>query len=154
MNLLIETQEEVFAELQSSNEENVSANEEFQTLNEELETSKEEIEASNEELITANCELQKRNDLLSEFQEYSEAITSTIHEPMLVMYTDFKVKSANKSFYDKFRLKREDTEGKNLFELDKGQWNIAQLKKALNEILAKNSDFKDLELKQILSNNE
>jgi two-component system, chemotaxis family, CheB/CheR fusion protein len=70
--------------LQSANEEVVSSNEELQTVNEELETSKEEIESTNEELITTNQELQTRIDLLNESYEYSDAIVSTMHDPMLV----------------------------------------------------------------------
>jgi two-component system CheB/CheR fusion protein len=84
-------------ELQSLNEEIVSSNEELQSLNEELETSKEEIESTNEELTTSNQELH-RNQQIEELYSYSEAIISTIHEPMLILDKDMKIRSANKSF--------------------------------------------------------
>ena len=80
----------------------VSSNEELQTVNEELETSKEEIESANEELTTTNQELQTRNDLLNESYEYSNAIVSTMHEPMLILGKDIRVQSANKAFYETF----------------------------------------------------
>ena len=146
MNSLIDSQDKTLEDLQSSNEENVSANEEFQTLNEELETSKEEIEATNEELNTTNQELQIRNDLLTESKEYSDAITSTIHEPMLVLHTDFRVKSANTSFYNKFHLQKSETEGKVLFELGNRQWNIPKLRELLNELVTRSRGFKNLEV--------
>ncbi|HQW21906.1 MAG TPA: CheR family methyltransferase [Bacteroidia bacterium] len=146
MSSLIESHEKTFEELQASSEENVSANEEFQTLNEELETSKEEIEATNEELISTNQELQIRNDLLMEWQTYSEAIASTIHEPMLVLHTDFKVKSANKAFYEIFSLRPEETENKILFDLGNGQWNIPKLREQLNEIVDNNGSFKNVQV--------
>ncbi len=146
MGTLIESNEKTFEELQAYSEENVSANEEFQTLNEELETSKEEIEATNEELISTNQELQILNDLLTELQGYSDAITSTIHEPMLVLQTDFKVKSANRAFYDKFSLLPEEVENKTLFELGSGQWNIPRLREVLNEIVANNGSFKNIQI--------
>jgi two-component system CheB/CheR fusion protein len=146
MNSIIESQENTFEELQAANEEIISTNEEFQTLNEELETSKEEIQATNEELISTNQELQMRNDLLSESYEYSNAIIATIHEPMLVLHRNFTVKSANKSFYDKFRVKQEDTEGVVLFDLGNKQWNITKLREVLNDIISKNKSFENFEV--------
>ena len=146
INSIIESQETTNEELQAANEEAVSSNEEFQTLNEELETSKEEIEATNEELLSTNQNLQIRNDLLSESHEYSEAIIATLHEPMLVLHKDFRVKSANKSFYKKFLVKKEETEEMSLFELGNKQWNIPKLRKVLHDILSKNSSFENFEV--------
>jgi len=146
MNSIIETQETTYEELQAANEEIVSTNEEFQTLNEELETSKEEIQASNEELLSTNHELQTRNDMLTESYDYSEAIIATIHEPMLVLNKDLYIKSANKSFYKKFLVKKEDTEGKFLFELGNNQWNIPKLRELLSEVIPKNNSFQNFEV--------
>ncbi len=146
MNTIIEAQETTYEELQAANEEIVSTNEEFQTLNEELETSKEEIQASNEELLSTNHELQMRNDLLSESYEYSEAIIATIHEPMLVLNKELHVKFANKSFYKKFQVKKEETEGRFLFELGNNQWNILKLRELFNDILSKNRGFENFEV--------
>jgi len=146
INSIIESQETTNEELQAANEEVVSSNEEFQTLNEELETSKEEIEATNEELLSTNQNLQIRNDLLSESQEYSEAIIATLHEPMLVLHKDFRIKSANKSFYKKFLVKKDETEEISLFELGNKQWNIPKLRKMLHDIISKNSSFENFEV--------
>lgn len=146
---IIESQEAMHEELQAANEEIVSSNEEFQTLNEELETSKEEIQASNEELLSTNHELQTRNDLLTESYEYSEAIIATLHEPMLILNKQLHVKSANKSFYNKFQVKREDTEGKYLFDLGNHQWNIPELRELLNNILSKNNGFENFEVTHV-----
>jgi two-component system CheB/CheR fusion protein len=148
---IFETQENLYQELQAANEEIVSSNEEFQTLNEELETSKEEIESTNEELICTNQELQKRHGLLIESYEYSEAIIATIHEPMLVLDKNFKVISANKSFYKKFQVNKEQTEGKLLFDLGDKQWNIKKLREVLHEIIFENSSFENFEVTQTFS---
>jgi PAS domain S-box-containing protein len=129
----------------------VSSNEEYQTLNEELETSKEEIEVTNEELISTNQELQVRNDLLTESQEYSDAIIATVHEPMLILDKDFHVKSANKSFYEKFLVKKEDTEGHLLFDLGNKQWNITELEDALKRIFSDNKGFENFEVRHSFS---
>ncbi|MGZ3895048.1 MAG: chemotaxis protein CheB [Bacteroidia bacterium] len=146
---VIESQEAAYQELQVANEEIVSANEEFQTLNEELETSKEEIEATNEELITTNQELQLRNDLLQESYDYSEAIVGTLHEPMLVLNEKLQVKSASKSFYKKFHARKEETEGKLIFDLGEKQWKIPELAKLLADVCSKNKDFDNFEVTHV-----
>ncbi len=142
-------QEMFTQELQSANEEVVSSNEELQSLNEELETSKEEIESANEELTTTNQELQTRNDLLDESYNYSEAITATIHEPMIVLDKNFCVKSANNSFYKQFNVKEDEVRGIQLFNVGNRQWNIPHLRKLLEEIIPKNSSFHDYEVSHV-----
>jgi two-component system CheB/CheR fusion protein len=138
--------EAVTKELQSANEEVVSSNEELQTVNEELETSKEEIESANEELTTTNQELQTRNDLLNEAYGYSEALFATIHESMLVLDKNLRVKSANKTFYKIFNVNEEETEGVLLYDLGNKQWNIPRLRELLEDLLPKNTHFHDFEI--------
>ncbi len=145
-------QEAFTEELQSANEEVVSSNEELQTVNEELETSKEEIESANEELTTTNQELQTRNDLLNESYEYSNAIVSTMHEPMLVLGKDLCVKSANKAFYEKFGVTEAQTVGVLLYDLGNKQWNIPALRVLLEDIIPKNSRFYNYEVKHTFLN--
>lgn len=145
--LAIAQEHEAFTEeLQSANEEIVSSNEELQTVNEELETSKEEIESANEELTTINQELQTRNDLLNEAYDYSEAVFDTIHEPMIVLDKNLRVKSANKTFYKIFNVKKEETEGLLLFDLGNKQWNIPRLRELLEDILPRNTHFNNFEI--------
>jgi len=145
--LAIAQEHEAFTEeLQTANEEVVSSNEELQTVNEELETSKEEIESANEELTTTNQELQTRNDLLNEAYDYSEAVFATIHEPLIVLDKNLRVKSANKRFYKLYNTKVEETEGMLLYDLGNKQWNIPRLRELLEEILPRNTHFHDFEI--------
>jgi two-component system CheB/CheR fusion protein len=146
MHSIIEEQEASVEELQSANEEIISSNEELQSINEELETSKEEVESANEELLTINTELQVRNEQLSESYEYSQAIFETIEEAVLVLDKDFRVKSANKSFYKIFRVTEQETEGMLLFELGNKQWNILKLRELLEEVIPNNRSFKGFEI--------
>lgn len=133
---ITELQEITFEELQSAHEEIVSSNEEYQTLNEELETSREELEVTNEELMSSNQEFQVRNELLTESEEYSDAIFATIQKPILILDKDFIVKSANNSFYQKFFLKKEATEGCSLFDLGEKQWDLPDLHLALQQTIS------------------
>lgn len=146
MAIVIESQDRAYEELQVANEEIISASEEFQTLNEELETSKEEIEATNEELLTTNQELQMRNEQLAESYNFSEALSETMHEPMLILDKTLHIKSANNSFHKKFKIIKKNTEGKSLFELGNHKWNIPILREMLEKVIQKNASIYDFEI--------
>ncbi|RYZ28911.1 MAG: PAS domain S-box protein [Chitinophagaceae bacterium] len=146
MRSVLEEQEAAHEELQSVNEEIISSNEELQSINEELETSKEELESSNEELLTINQELQMRNEQLAEIQEYSEAVFTTIRESLLILDKNLRIKNANSTFYKTFHMTEEETEGKLLYDLGNGQWNIPKLKELLEDIIPRNSQVMDFEV--------
>jgi two-component system CheB/CheR fusion protein len=148
MKSVTEDQEAINEELQSANEELLSGSEELQSLNEELETSKEEIQSTNEELITLNHELFDRNDQLNLSRIYSESIVATIREPLIILDRDFRVKTANRSFYDKFRTTEEATEGKLLYDIGNGQWNIHALRSMLGNVLLNQNKVTGFEIKQ------
>ena len=146
MQSITEDQEAANEELQSANEELLSGSEELQSLNEELETSKEELQSTNEELITVNQELFDRNEQLNQARLYAEAIVTTIHEPLLVLNQDFKIISANKSFYKNFSITEEETIGKILFDLQNKHWNIPGLRSQLLRIQTENEKFLEWEI--------
>ncbi|MCW3117214.1 MAG: signal transduction histidine kinase with CheB and CheR, partial [Chitinophagaceae bacterium] len=146
MRSILGEQETSHEELQSANEEILSSNEELQSINEELETSKEEIESSNEELMTINTELQTRNEQLAEAHGYSEAIIGIIHEAVLVLENNFNVKTANKSFYKIFQNEAESTKGKSIFTLNKGHWNMPELRKLLENTSSQNNQVPGFEV--------
>jgi two-component system, chemotaxis family, CheB/CheR fusion protein len=133
-------------ELQSANEEILSANEELQSINEELETSKEELQSANEELTTINEELQTRIDELKQSRDYAEAIIETIHGPLIVLNGQMRVRTANKAFYEFFKLNRDETEGRYLHELSNGMWDIPALTTHLQQIFPRKIHFKDFEI--------
>ncbi|WP_247233422.1 chemotaxis protein CheB [Telluribacter sp. SYSU D00476] len=138
-------------ELQSANEEVLSSNEELQSINEEIETSKEEMQSTNEELITINEELYQRNIELKEAGEYREAIVETIREPLVVLTSDLRIKTANRAFYADFRVSAKETEGNFFFEIGNRQWDIPGLRKQLTEIIARNKSFDDFEVTHVFS---
>lgn len=146
MGSIILDQEFTNEELQSLNEEIVSSNEELQSLNEELETSKEEIESTNEELTTSNQELHARNQQIEELYSYSEAIMSAIHEPMLILDKDMKIRSANKSFCKTFHVTEKASLGTSLYKLNNNQWGFPGLRELLEEIVPNNVRFHDFEV--------
>jgi len=151
MRSITEDQEAANEELQSANEELLSGSEELQSLNEELETSKEEIQSTNEELTTLNQELFDRNGQLNLSRIYAESIVATIREPLIILDVHMRVKTANRSYYTIFKTTEEATEGKLLYEIGDGQWNISALRSMLENILSKEKTITDFEIKQTFS---
>ena len=146
MRSITEEQEASNEELQSANEELLSGSEELQSLNEELETSKEETQTSNEELIIVNQELYDRNEQLNLSRLYAESIVTTIREPLIILNRNLQVRSANKSFYTKFKTTQEETEGKAIFKLGNNQWDIPVLRKLLENLLPEKTSIIDFEV--------
>ncbi len=149
MSSITHDQEAANEELQSANEEIISSNEELQSLNEELETSKEEIESTNEELTTSNQELHARIQQIEELYTYYEGIIATVHEPVLVLDKNIRVKSANKSFCKMFRVVEHEIMGVSLYKLGNNQWNIPRLRELLEDIVPKNVRFHDFEVELV-----
>lgn len=77
---------------------------------------------------------------------YIKTVVDIVHEPILILDKNLHVRAANDSFYRKFQVEAKDTEGKNVYALGNGQWNIPALKKLLEDILPKNTFFKGFEV--------
>jgi chemotaxis protein methyltransferase CheR len=67
----------------------------------------------------------------------AEAIVDAIREPLLVLDLDLRVIAGSRSFYRAFGVMPRKTEGRLLFELGDGQWDIPGLRALLEEIVPK-----------------
>ena len=54
---------------------------------------------------------------------------------LLVLDGDLRVVTASRSFYLTFQVDRQSTQGKLLYDLGEGQWNIAELRMLLEKVL-------------------
>ncbi len=91
-------------------------------------------------------ELQRREAILQEVQSFAEAIVETVREPLLVLDKDLHVRMANQSFLETFRASKADTEGRLLYELGNGQWDIPELRRLLEDIIPQHTEFRDFEV--------
>ena len=146
MRSITEDMEAYNEELQSANEELQSGNEEAQSLNEELETSKEELQSTNEELIITNQELIDKQVQLNLSHFYSEAIVTTMREPLVVLDGALRVKTANASFYKKFNIEEKNIQGKLFYETQNHQFDDALLCTLLEKILPQKNSIEDFEI--------
>ena len=75
--------------------------------------------------------------------EYTECVVDTMREALIVLDRNLRVLNANHAFYEQFRVKKEDTEGKLIYELGNGQWDIPKLRELLEKILPQKTMFRD-----------
>jgi len=89
----------------------------------------------------------KRTELVvQEACKYAESIVETVHEPLVVLDANLRVISANRAFYQTFKVTAEETERQLIYKLGNRQWDIPKLYELLKDILPKNTTFDDFEV--------
>lgn len=84
--------------------------------------------------------------LVEDMENYAQNIVDTIREPLLILDATLRVQSANRAFYQTFQVSASETEGRLIYELGNGQWDIPDLRTLLEDIVPKSSMFDDFEL--------
>lgn len=87
-----------------------------------------------------------REPLVEDIQDYALNIVDTVREPLLILDTTLRVRSANRAFYQTFQVSPEETVDRLIYELGNGQWDIPDLRTLLEDIVPKSSVFNDFEL--------
>ena len=77
---------------------------------------------------------------------YAADIIATLREPFLVLDGDLRVRTANGAFYQSFRVSAEDTEGRLVYDLGDGQWDIPRLRALLHEVSSDHHPVSDFEV--------
>jgi PAS domain S-box-containing protein len=63
-------------------------------------------------------------------------IVETVREGLLVLDSDLAIRLANRSFCETFAVAPEDAVGRKLYELGNGQWDVPELRTALEAIIS------------------
>jgi two-component sensor histidine kinase len=91
----------------------------------------------------------------------AQGIVDTVREPVLVLDEELRVIAASRSFYSAFKVSPEDTNGRLLYALGDGQWDIPKLRVLLEKIIPERGvmegyevehEFPDLGLRTICLN--
>jgi PAS domain S-box-containing protein len=80
---------------------------------------------------------------------YAEGVIETVREPLVVLDAGLRVRTANRSFYEQFRVSRAETEGRLLHELGDRQWDVPGLRRLLEEVLPRDRHFDDFEVDHV-----
>src|SRR3984957_12703345 len=94
--------------------------------------------------MEANVE--NRSNELQLALAYAENIIATLGEPFVVLDKSLRVRTANASFYRDFHVSKEVTEGRLVYELGNGQWDIPQLRTLLPKVLSNSHPVENFEV--------
>jgi two-component sensor histidine kinase len=96
--------------------------------------------------ISDVTEEEKAKFELEGHREYVEKLIDSIRESLVVLDWELRVRHANSVFYTTFQVNSAETEGRLIFELSNGQWDIPELRKLLEEVLPQEQSFDDFEV--------
>ena len=123
----------------------------MEELRTKLDAAERRLQEASEILQAEVTERKRTEEIFEKAQEYTESIVETIREPLLVLASDLKVLSANRSFYDTFKVTRKETTGNLIYNLGNRQWDIPGLRMLLEDILTKNNKFDNYEVEHVFS---
>jgi two-component system CheB/CheR fusion protein len=96
-----------------------------------------------------DIDLLKRTVTAAEWaRDYASGIVEAVQVPLVTLDERLAVKSANGAFCNFFGGAQAETEGRSLFELGSGQWDIPALRAMLGDMLATNSQFQGFEVER------
>jgi two-component sensor histidine kinase len=76
----------------------------------------------------------------------AQSIVDTVREPVVVLDKGLRVIAASRSFYSAFKVSPEETQGKLLYALGDGQWDIPRLRVLLEKIIPEHGVMEDYEV--------
>jgi two-component sensor histidine kinase len=79
--------------------------------------------------------LREQFTAISDALAFAQGIVDTVREPVLVLDKELRVIAANRSFYSVFKVSPEHTQGRPLYALGDGQWDIPKLRALLEKVL-------------------
>jgi chemotaxis protein methyltransferase CheR len=85
-------------------------------------------------------------DKIADARSLAQAIVDTVREPLLVLDADLNILLASGSFYRSFQMSPEHAQGRSLFALDGGAWNIPALRTLLNLVATEDSVMEGFEV--------
>ena len=90
---------------------------EMEKLRTRLDATERRIREANEILQAQIAERKRVEQTFEKAQKYTDGIMETIREPFIVLTSDLRVITAGRSFYDRFHLTAEETEGRFVYSI-------------------------------------
>jgi PAS domain S-box-containing protein len=88
----------------------------------------------------------RQEQALHDALAYADNIIATMREPFMVLDTNLRIVTANRSFYQNFHVTSEETQGQFVYDLGNRQWDIPRLRILLEEVLPQSNVFQDFEV--------
>jgi len=150
---LAQFRNEAYADMRNSGEQRTAMNEALliaglrqHELTEEAVKLNEQLQAEIAERRQTEEKLRESELALKRALDYAEATLRTTPVPFLVLRADLRVNTASEAFYTDFKVRPAETEGRLIYEIGNGQWNIPKLRELLEEIIPKKKVFNGFEV--------
>lgn len=91
-------------------------------------------------------QLKQSEQAIAAARDYAVNTVETVREPLVVLDSDLRVESANRSFYREFQVDPAQTVGTFIYDLGNHQWDIPRLRTLLEEILPQSKTVEDFEV--------
>jgi two-component system CheB/CheR fusion protein len=88
---------------------------------------------------------------IDELRAALEVVLGMVHQPLLVLGLDLKVRSANKSFLETFGLTPEKAVGQSIYHMSDSEWDLPELHALLEEVLPRNKNISGFSLESNFS---
>src|SRR6202051_1182675 len=85
---------------------------------------------------------------LDEGRLLAQAIVETVRDPLLVLDQDLRVVTANRAFYQAFRMNLQDIHGRPIYGLGDGQWDIPELRLLLEGVAPQHAAMEAYEVER------
>lgn len=79
-------------------------------------------------------------------KEFADKLIDSVRDCLLVLDWELRVRHANEPFYTHFKTTPGETEGNLVYDLGNGQWDIPELREALERVLPESWSFNDYEM--------
>src|SRR5580704_14779749 len=79
-------------------------------------------------------------------REYTKAILNTVIDPLVVLDAKLRVQTANRAFYAKFRVSRDETQGVSIRKLGNNEWETSEVWESIETTLSGHTEFKAVEI--------
>ena len=89
----------------------------------------------------------KRGELIiRDAREYADNIVATVRESLVILDAELRIVTANRSFYQSFKVTPEETEKQHIYDVVNRQWDVPKLRELLEGILPRVTTFDDFEI--------
>jgi two-component system CheB/CheR fusion protein len=92
--------------------------------------------------------LQAKNAALAQARDFAMSIVETVGQPLLVLDMELRIKMANRAFYRLFQLSQLEAEGRVVYTLSEGPWDIPALREELEVLVHGGISFPAFEIER------
>jgi len=79
----------------------------------------------------------------------AQGIVDTVADPMLVLDSSLCIQNASRAFFETFKVERDDTIGRPIYDIGNGQWDIPDLRRLLADVIPKSTAVINYEVEHV-----